>query len=495
MDNLKSLKKIAKGAFIVLIGIIISKLLTYIYRLLIARIGPEEYGLISLGFAIIGIMGIISLIGLEDGLTRYIAFYNAKKNHKNISRIFNFSLKLSTLLSIIFAILLFYYSKDISLNIFHNEQLIPILHFFSLSLPFYIIYKLSLAALRGLQNISAWSYIGNIGESAIKLIFTAILLYLGLGIIGATLAYVLTFFILAIISYVYLKKVHKISNLKSSFLLNKELLKYSWPLMLGTILMLLIGWIDTLLLGYFKNATEVGIYNAALPTSALLYIAPMALFSLFVPLLTELLTLKKDKEFKNIYITTTKWIFFVNLPLFSILFLFSKEILSILFGGSYTSGDTALQILAFGYLIYFIFDSSSKILSIIKKTKLILFNSFIALIITITLNIILIPLYGINGAAIATASSLIITGLLAFIETFYFMKIQPLNLSYIKPIIAIIISFFITTLIQNLYFKTGIIYLILYSIILITVYLLCIILLKGLSKEDIYILNLIKKFR
>ena len=78
MSETDSLKKIVKGSSIVFIGIFISKFLAYVYRLLIARVGPEQYGLFSIALGLTGILVTISVLGLNLGLMRYIPFFKGK---------------------------------------------------------------------------------------------------------------------------------------------------------------------------------------------------------------------------------------------------------------------------------------------------------------------------------------------------------------------------------------------------------------------------------
>ena len=75
----KSLKLIAKSSIIILCGIFISKLLTYIYRIIIARtFGPEIYGVFSLILMIVGILTPIINLGLNEGLLRFISLSRGK---------------------------------------------------------------------------------------------------------------------------------------------------------------------------------------------------------------------------------------------------------------------------------------------------------------------------------------------------------------------------------------------------------------------------------
>ncbi|MEW6062894.1 MAG: flippase [Nanoarchaeota archaeon] len=491
MDS-SSLKKVTKGAFYVFIGLIVSKLLTYVYRIIVARIGATEYGLLNIGLAVIGVVSIFCLLGFEEGLLRYISYYKALDDKKRVTGLYKSSLKISLAISIVFAILLYYYSNSIAIFIFHNQNLISVLKIFSIVLPFFVVYKLNLASIRALQDIKGWTYIGNIAESAIRLILTVVLILLGLKLFGVIIAYLLTIVFVSTISFYYLTRIVKFVKNKVSTNLTKELVRYSWPLMFSSILIAIMAWTDTLILGYFKTASDVGVYNAALPTSTLLYIIPMALLSLFIPLLTELLALNKRAEFRSLYDTTNRWIFFANFPLFVLLVLFSKQILAILFGQAYINGYTALIILSVGYVIYFAFETSNKILNVLNKTKLVLINTAIATMLNVVLNLILVPILGINGAAIATASSLVSTNFLAFIEVRRFAKLNPLQIIYFKSIAASVVAGFVVYLIKSLIDAQSLIAVILLGILFLSIYLAGIALLKSFLPEDIEIIKILQ---
>src|SRR3989338_8513967 len=114
-----SLKLIVKTSMIVLIGIIISKIALYAYRVVIARhFGPEAYGLFSLALMILNLFVAISALGLNEGLLRYISIYRGKKDNKNIVYLFETLKKISFISSIFAALLLFLLSDLISNSIF-----------------------------------------------------------------------------------------------------------------------------------------------------------------------------------------------------------------------------------------------------------------------------------------------------------------------------------------------------------------------------------------
>jgi hypothetical protein len=96
---------------------------------------------------------------------------------------------------------------------------------------------------------------------------------LGLGVVGAAWGWVLAIIVMPFLAFYFLeKKVFPIFKTKvKAISVDKELFTYSFPLLFAGIAGLVMGWTwtDTLMLGYFTSSTNVGIYNAALPTAQL----------------------------------------------------------------------------------------------------------------------------------------------------------------------------------------------------------------------------------
>ena len=199
--------KIAKGALIVFIGMIIGKALSYSYVILLSRLGSSTYGLLSLGFAIISFLVIISLLGLSTSVTRYVAYYIGKRDKKSIKSTIISSIKIVLPLSVLISFILFLLSKQISIIIFKNTDLIPILKFFSLSIPLLALTDLFLSFIIGFQKIGYRTIIKDIIETLVKLFLTFIFISLGYGLFGVIAAYIISIVITFILSFYFLKKI------------------------------------------------------------------------------------------------------------------------------------------------------------------------------------------------------------------------------------------------------------------------------------------------
>src|SRR3989344_4019121 len=176
---MKSLETVAKGAGLVFFGMIISKLLGYLYRLIIARIGTQEYGLLSIGFAVIGIVVVLALLGLDAGVVRYVAYFKGKNDKARIKGVIVDALRISLPLSILFGIVMYLSAEAMANSIFHNAELSFIIKIFSFTIPFYTLSRVALAALKGFQRIEYEIYSRSIFENLARIILTLLVLYLG----------------------------------------------------------------------------------------------------------------------------------------------------------------------------------------------------------------------------------------------------------------------------------------------------------------------------
>ena len=136
----ESLRKIAKGAGIVFMGALIGRAFGYGSRIIIARfLGANDYGLISLGFAALAMATALAAIGLPSGVTRYISFYKGKEDEGRIKGTIIGALKICFPLSLIFTFFIFLNADWISIHVFHESELSPVLRIFSMGIPFWIL--------------------------------------------------------------------------------------------------------------------------------------------------------------------------------------------------------------------------------------------------------------------------------------------------------------------------------------------------------------------
>lgn len=495
----KDLKLVAKSSIIVFIGLFLSKILIYIYRIIIARyFGPEAYGLFSLAVMIIGWFITISSFGLINGLLRFIPQYRGKKEFEKIKSIIRFSSIILFFSSIISTTLLFFSSNFIALTIFHNPNLIIFLKMFSFLIPLLIFSNLLLAVLIAFEEISWQSFIVNVLQNVLKVIFIILFIILGFKTNAIIFSYFLGITSMFIVAYLVCRykfsKVFQRDNLEKKLKLetHKKFISYSWPIMFSGTIANMFSWIDSFSIGYFRTTFEVGYYNAAVPIVLLLGFAPELFMQLFFPLINKEFSRKNMKVIKELSQQVGKWIFLLNLPLFLIMVLFPGAIINFLFGESYLIAENALRILALGSFISNTFYLSSNLMSMLGKSRIVLANVIVTMVINIFLNIILVPKYGIVGAAISTSISWIILSMAFLIEANYFTSIIPIKKDAFKILFASLIPLFFLIILKKI-IQISTFSLIFLGFFFLLFYLLMILLTKSLDSKDIMILKSFKK--
>lgn len=492
----ETVKKIAKGAGIVFIGTGIGMFFAYLGIMIVARfLGPNDFGLISMASAVATIVSTVVLVGMSEGVVRFVALYEGKNDQGRIKGVILSALGIVLPLGTIAGILLFLFADVISVGVFNEPNLTPILKMFAFSVPFYGLYCIFIYAIGGFQEMRYMVYVRDIFQNSIRLFLLIILLLLGYDVYGAAFAYTFAIIATSFIALVYLNKIFPMFSKKiKSISMEKELFSFSWPLMFAGMLGLVMGWVDTLMLGYFLTAADVGIYRASLSTAGLLMIVPSSFGAIFFPVITEFYSRGEKKELENTTAVVTKWILMIVLPLVLLAILFSKQVLYILYGAEYIAGALVLCILGFGYLIISVFSPTNRLISVIGRTRLIMVNTSIGAVFNVVLNFWLIPIYGIVGAGAATAFSLLVVNALAFIEVRMITGIQPMRLNYVKILFASIVSAVFVYVITRSFFKiVPISVLVIMFLLYMCLYFILLLIIRTFEDEDVVIMKAIEE--
>lgn len=441
----QSLHTVAKGGIIVFVGTIAGMVLGFVGRVLFARFfEASEYGIFSLGFTIAFISASIGTIGLREGATRQIAYYRGKKENEKVRTIVLWTIIFSSVAGIAFMLLIFISSDFVASNVFDIPGLSFPLKLFSVSIPFYIFIYIFVSIFRGFKKVKEKV----IFEELIKnLLFPVLLcgvIILGLSYTWGVFVYTLSIELTGIGLLLYFMRKRIVPSLgqislRESWSTGKDLLLFSLPLMLVSILHNVLGWTDTLMLGYFLNADVVGLYNAATPLGKFVSVALGMMTFVYFPLAAELFATGQEKEIKKSYSILTKWVCTATLPLTLVLVFFPGIVINFFFGANYVLAKRVLQILAIGFFINNLLGPNRELLTVMKKTSFLMQTTFLAAVINIGLNALFISEYGIEGAAVATVTAVIFINIVRTIKLYSLAKIHSLKKNIIKPIILSVV--------------------------------------------------------
>ena len=386
---------------------IIGSLLGYLFLLLATRnSGAEAWGVFALCLALLNITSILSRMGIDVAVLRFIASFKSEKAKAKSIYIKGF--KLVFPLSICFTLLLFFFSDFIAITIFNKSQLTFYIQVISFAiLPFTIIY-LNAQSFRGLKKISHFAFFQHVSKFLFAIIiFLVISFFTNISVErNIFYAFVAALYCVMIISTILLKKELVVKKEEKSPISNKKLIRTAFPMMLSTSILLIMSWADSVIIGIFKAESEIGIYNVAIRLAMISGLVLGAINSIVAPKLSEAYNNGRKKEFALIVRQSTRVIFFSSLPILIFLIIFPEFLLSF-FGSEFLIGKTTLYVLLVGQIINAFSGSVGVIMQMTGRERLFQNILIVALIINIGMNFLLIPTYGIIGAAIASSASIV----------------------------------------------------------------------------------------
>ena len=168
-----NLKLLAKTSLIVFIGILLSKLFSYIYRIIIVRqFGLEIYGRFTITVMLVTWFTTIASLGLSEGALRFIALYRGQKSQDKIKSLLKSVFSILIITGILSGVILFFLSDIISSGIFKDPGLIIFLKFSSIAVPFVtlgVIFTLTVAGMLIVPHSAAVT-VGNVPNTGVILV-------------------------------------------------------------------------------------------------------------------------------------------------------------------------------------------------------------------------------------------------------------------------------------------------------------------------------------
>ena len=378
--------------------ILIEKILRIFYELFvvvaIARyLGPIEFGLYSYIFSIFIIFSIFLKLGIETVLIK-----NIIEDKKNSFNYLYSSLFLRISASSIFILISYLFLNEIEFK----DSIYYLIFFTAIFFQSSEVFDYYFQAFEKFKTISIIKIVQLLVSSLIKIYLIYSKASLFLFILSFSFDYLLLF-LLYIITFGI--KFQFPSILFDRFFLDaKKIIKDSYPLMISALVVTIYMRIDQIMINYFQNTKDVGIYSAAVKIAESWYFIPMVISQFYYPKLIKNFNSSKE-EFEQNLINQFRFMSILSLLSIFFFFIFSEKTIYLLFGEEYNLSSEPLIILVMSGLFVSSGVISSKWFVIMGLQKYTMYRTFIGCLINILLNLILIPQFSYVGAAYATLIS------------------------------------------------------------------------------------------
>lgn len=433
-----SVNRMAAGAGISLFGVGVGRGLDFIKQILMARLlGPDIFGLYAIGWNILRIIGVLVPFGLHNGVVHFgTPFW--KKDNGALRSILTRSVAISFAIGWILAAILFILAPWITTDLFKEPEFLPLFRVFTLMLPFAGALRVSASATRMTQRMIFSVASEEIAQGALNLVLFIAFYLLGWELFGAIVATVLSFALSFALSLYFLWRLFRpaFKSASEAVISTQAMLAYSMPTALAGMFGFIISRVDRLFLGYFRPPAEVGIYQAAAQLSVVMTLVLNAFNMILMPMVAEQYHKRDMKQLEELYRINSKWGIYCVIPVVLVILFAASDVMTVLFGSEYASGATALLILTLGQFINIITGATGMILIMTGQQKVWFRLSMVIVVANLILNLTLIPRWGMNGAAAATAITVGGLFAIALIIVYRIHNIWPYDRRYLKGIFA-----------------------------------------------------------
>ncbi|GAB5556589.1 MAG: lipopolysaccharide biosynthesis protein [Schleiferiaceae bacterium] len=417
------------GSSVVLLFKVLGAVSGYAFAFIAGKLlGPESFGTYELGFTALMILGTFGRLGLDGVLVKFLSEWRSTNDFGKIRFLYRRIVLHGLGWSLLLGVGLYILAPFIG-PYFGGESLVRSFRSAALGLPFFLFLTLNIEAMRGFKKMVAFS----IFQNGTVLLLASGVLYLGISSNIESLslpmnAFVLSLILVSILSGgVYFSIQRRVIGKPAvDAVPMRGIYQIALPMLVSGALFYIISWTDVLMIGYIMDERSVGIYRIAFKIGTLITFTQFAINSFLAPAISELHSEGGGSQFRRLIRQVGVINFWMSVPVALIIFVFPNFLLN-LFGPEYPEALDSLRVLAIGQLINALCGPVLYILNMTGKEKDSQRIMLWVTLVNIVLNGILIPMFGILGAAIATSVSMSLWNIAAVIKVVQYYSIWPVS--------------------------------------------------------------------
>jgi O-antigen/teichoic acid export membrane protein len=202
--------------------------------------------------------------------------------------------------------------------------------------------------------------------------------------------------------------------------------RFTWPRGLAALAQITIQRIDIVLVAIMRGPAEAAIYTAATRFLVAGQFGNQAISMAAQPRFTEMFAQGDRRGADRVYKATTAWLILLTWPLYLLAVSYGPEIITV-FGHSYRAGAAVMVILGLTMLLATGCGQVDMVLVTTGRSSWSLINGLLAVAVNVGLDVLLIPRYGITGAAIGWSAAIALTNLMPLAQIAATVRLHPVG--------------------------------------------------------------------
>jgi O-antigen/teichoic acid export membrane protein len=314
------------------------------------------------------------------------------------------------------------------------------------ALPVASVMLVALAATRALGGVLPFNLIGNMAVPAARPVGVLVVTLLGGSVFAAATIWAVPFLPgLALAVWILVRQVRRFERrreVQGALLPTREvqrrILGFALPRTLSAGLEQSIIWFDVVLVGLIAGSAAAGVYGVASRFVGAGVIVLTAFRIVVAPRFSAGLAAGRRSDVQELYVVTAGWILLFGAPIYLLLAVFAPTVLGWL-GPDFADGATPMRILCLGAVMLLAGGNIQSLLLMSGRSGWGAFNKAVVFGVNVAGNLVLVPPFGIVGAAVAWAACMTLDTTLAMVQVYRFTRIRP-ALGRILAILAAVLA-------------------------------------------------------
>jgi O-antigen/teichoic acid export membrane protein len=301
----------------------------------------------------------------------------------------------------------------------------------SWGVPFGVGVMVVLGATRGLGGIAPFVMVGNILVPVARPLLLIAVALAGGGAVAAAFAWAVPLPFAVALGTVVLRRQVRRHERRAGVIgpdwprpaERTTILRYALPRTVSAGLEQALLWLDVLLVGALAGTAAAGVYGGASRFVAAGLIVDTALRVAVAPMMGRLLHTRQTDQLNELYRVATVWLVLFSIPVYAVVGVFAPTLLSWL-GPEFASGDVVLVIMAVGASVTLSAGNVHSLLLMSGHSGWAAINKGIVVAVNVVGNLVLVPVWGIKGAALAWAAAMLLDAALALTQVSRFVGLR-----------------------------------------------------------------------
>ncbi len=452
-DHASEQGTLGRSSLLNLVGFGVFGLTGFLFIIVITRrLGASGAGTLLTAIAVFNIVARSAMAGTDLALVRFISRFRARGRHGEIGTLYRIALPPVVLVASAAGLAVFSLAGPLGRLLSEDGASADLSQYLRVLAPFIPVaaaYQAVEGGSRGFGTMLPDVVVERVARSAALPVMALAVLAAGGGVTAVALAWAGPFAValvpIALWSTALLRRAERdlAGRLDRSpgpaplpvAELRRRFWGFALPRSLAGVFALAITWIDALLLGALEGSEAVGVYTAATRWLIAGNIAGNAVTTAFGPQISALLATEGAAGARRLFQGATAWFVLLAWPAYFTAMAFAPLLVGA-FGDGFDEGAAVIAITGVGFLLAAAAGPIDMLLLMAGRSRLSLVNTGIALVVNVGANLLLIPPFGVRGAAVAWALSLIVANGLPLVQMWRLLGIQPFGARSLRALVV-----------------------------------------------------------